>query len=61
MAKSQRRQTQNSRHMREILERLKEFDVAEIRLLCDRYRQRRGILFSPPSSRRLPGAGRAGD
>ena len=42
MPRSQRRQTQNSRTMREILERLKEFDVAEIRLLCDRHKQRRG-------------------
>jgi len=53
MPKSQRRQTQNSRYMRAILERLKEFDVSEIRLLCEKFRTRR--LARP--SRRGPAPG----
>jgi hypothetical protein len=50
MTKSQRRQTQNSRYMKAILDRLKEFDVSEVRLLCERYKQRR---FRSTSSRRF--------
>ncbi len=37
----QRRQSQNSRYMRQILDRLREYDVEEVRLLCERYRLRR--------------------
>lgn len=40
MPKRQRRQSQNSQYMRQILDRLREFDVEEVRLLCERYRQR---------------------
>ena len=38
MGKRQRRQSQNSRYMREILQKLKEFDLDEVRLLCTKYR-----------------------
>jgi type II secretory pathway pseudopilin PulG len=38
MGKRKRRQSQNSRYMREILSRLREYDLEEIRLLCDRFR-----------------------
>lgn len=42
MAKRQRRQSQNSRYMRQILDRLREYDVEEVRVLCEKYNLHRG-------------------
>jgi len=55
MPTRQRRQSQNSRYMRQILDRLREFDVEEVRLLCERYKHRHpGRLSGQGGGRRGP-------
>lgn len=39
MAKKQRRQSQNGRLMREILDRLREYELDEVQLLCEKYKR----------------------
>lgn len=39
MPKQQRRQSQNSRYMRDILTKLRDYELDEVRLLCEKFRQ----------------------
>lgn len=56
MPKGQRRQSQNSLLMRNILEQLREYDIDEVRLLCRKHasqeqaKPRRGRRRRKPSS-----------
>lgn len=54
MTKKQRRQSQNGRLMREILNRLREYDVEEVRLLCEKYKQRTSLGCRSSGRRRRP-------
>lgn len=42
MVQKQRRRSQNSRYMREILDRLCDYDVDEIRFICKKHQARLG-------------------
>jgi hypothetical protein len=53
MVKKQRRQSQNSRLMRDILDHLREYDVDEIKLLCERYVAKHSKARRTSSRRRV--------
>ncbi len=53
---SSRRLSHNGRLMREIVDRLREYSLEEVKLICDKYRRRHGRFFSGRRRRRdVPG------
>lgn len=52
MPRKSRRLSQNARLMREILLRLREYDLDEVRLLCEKYKKKKAASAPPPPPRR---------